>query len=126
MESLFLDTCRITKPGDGPRVFDDETGQYTDPARVDVYEGPCRLQVKADINSNVVETTAGDREWTYLTASLQLPIAGTDDIRQDHIATILTCAHDETLVDREFNIQGLGQHKSDATHRRFRVRELIS
>lgn len=126
MESIFLDTCVITGPPVTKPVLDRNTGQMTDPPRVEVYRGPCRLQVKADINSNVVETTAGDREWTYLTASLQVPICGTDAIRQDHVAEMLTVAHDSTLVGRLFNIQGLGQHKSDATHRRFRVRELIA
>ena len=71
---ILTDTCDITKPGPTKPVFDDETGQYVTPARVSVYRGPCRIQVKADINSNVVETTAGEREWTYLTAQLQLPV----------------------------------------------------
>lgn len=132
METLMLDTVRITKPGEGARVFDEETMQYTDPPRVVVYEGKCRLQVKADINSNVVETTAGDREATYLTATLQLPIDADDstvvgepgDVRPDHVAEYLTCLTDATMVGRKWNIQGI-YHKSQATHRRFRVREVI-
>jgi len=132
VESLMLDRCRITKPGAGDPVFNEANGQYTDPPRVVVYEGKCRIQVKADINSNVVETTAGEREWTYLTMTLQLPIdpgsgdiGTTEAVRPDNIAEMLSCRHDADLEGRVLNIQGT-YHKSQATHRRFRVREVIA
>lgn len=128
---LLTDTGRITKPGDGPRVRDEVTGQYIDPPRVVVYEGPCRIQVKADINSNVVEATAGEREWTYLTAQLQLPIAtppgaigSVDGIDVDHILEVLTAPHSPTLVGTQFNIQGT-YHKSQAVYGRYRVKEVV-
>jgi Family of unknown function (DUF6093) len=134
MESLMTDRCRVTAPGaipPGPREFDDESGQYVVPARVVVYEGPCRYQVKADINANVVETTAGDREWTYLTGTLQLPVVdpvgvvgSVLDIRPDHVAEWLESPSEPDLVGRQFNIQGT-YHKTHATHRRLRVREVI-
>jgi hypothetical protein len=130
---ICTDTCRITRAGSGERVFNEGTGQYTDPARVTVYEGPCRVQVKADINSNVVETTAGEREWTYLTGQLQLPVGDdprivtgeTKNIRPDMIAECLTAPFDDDLPGRLFNIQGT-YHKSQAVYRRFRVREVVA
>lgn len=125
VETLFLDSCRITKPGTGPTGFDEATGQNTPPPRVTVYEGPCRIQVKSDINSNVVETTSGEHEFTYLTATLQLPIAGTELVRPDNISEILACVDDPTMVGRLWNVQGV-YHKSQATHRRFRIREVIA
>lgn len=129
----MLDTCKITKPGTGGRVFDEATGEYADPARVTVYEGPCRMQVKADINSNVVETTAGEHEWTYLTSSLQLPVGddprivtgSSADVAVDHIAEWLTCPDDPNMEGRLFNITG-PFHKSQAVYRRFRVREVVA
>ena len=130
IESLMQDTVRITRPATEddpewvPQELDTATGQYPEQGRVVVYEGKCRFQVKADINSNVVETTAGEREWTYLTAQLQVPIAGTLEIRTDHVAQVLTCPNDPDLVDRLFNIMG-SYHKSQAAYRRFRVRELV-
>lgn len=130
--SLLTDTCRITAPGSGERVWDENTGQYADPERVVVYEGPARIQVKADINSNVVETTAGEREWTYLTAQLQLPvvtptgaIGSVDDVDVDHVCEILSAPYSPTLVGSLFNIQGT-YHKSHAVYTRFRVREAVS
>lgn len=131
-EANMPDWCRITRPGDGPPVRNEETGAMTDPERVVVYEGRCRLQVKADINSNVVETTAGDREWTYLTATLQVPIFRVDadgsgetgDVRPDDVAVLIRAPHDPSHEGREFNVQGM-TNKTVATHRRFRVREVI-
>jgi hypothetical protein len=140
MESLMLATCRITRPaepGDPEYVdtstIDEATGQYPAAGRVVVYgpdvpagnDGRCRIQVKADINSNVVETTAGEREWTYLTMTLQLPIAGSEAVRPDNICELLTSPEDTSLEGRLLNIQGM-YHKSAATHRRFRVREVIA
>lgn len=130
--TLLTDTCRITKPGEGKGPFDNATGQYATPARVVVYEGPCRIQVKADINSNVVETTAGEREWTYLTAQLQLPVetpagavGSVDDIDVDHVCEVLAAPYSATLVGAQFNIQGT-YHKSHAVYSRYRVREVVA
>lgn len=130
-EANMPDWCRITRPGDGEPVRDEETGQITRPDRVVVYEGRCRFQVKADINSNVVETTAGDREWTYFTSTLQVPIARVDltgsgdpgAVRPDDVATAVTVPGDPSMDGREFNIQGM-VFKSQATHRRLRIREV--
>lgn len=131
IEAIMTDRCRITKPGVGAKVFNETTGQYDEPPRVVVYEGKCRIQVKADINSNLVETTSGDHEWTYLTATLQIPIyAGAadtgdpGDVRPDNVAEMLSVAADDTLIGRVFNIQGI-YHKSHATHRRWRIREVV-
>lgn len=124
-EGLMTDVCRITRTGDGAPVFDEDTGQYVAPADVLVYEGPCRLQVKADINSNVIETTAGEREWTYLTAQLQVPVEGTETVRVDNVAEIVECAFDQALVGRRMNVQGI-YHKSQAGYRRLRVREVVA
>jgi hypothetical protein len=128
------DRCRITKSGTGKGTWNPATGKYDNPpARVVVYEGRCRLQVKADINSNVVETTAGDHEWTYLTATLQVPIDQVDDdgvghpgdVRPDHVSEMLASPNDPTMIGRLFNVQGI-HHKSQASHRRFRIREVIA
>ena len=131
-DDLFTDTCEISKPGVGKGPFNNSTGQYDTPARVVVYAGPCRIQVKADINSNVVETTAGEREWTYLTAQLQLPVGtpedatgDVNDVDVDHIAEITAAPYSQSLVGSLFNVQGT-YHKSQAVYLRFRVRELVA
>lgn len=127
--AMMTDTCRITVPNPAAAalVLDENTGRYSTPsgARRVIYEGPCRFQVKADINSNVVQTTSGEREWTYLTAQLQLPMDTSGDIPVGAIAECLTAAYDVAMPGRLFNIQGT-YHKSQSVIRRFRVREVVA
>lgn len=132
MAGMFTDTVRITKAGVGKGPMNETTGRYDPPARITVYEGPARFQVKADINSNVVESTAGEREWTYLTGQMQLPVAtpegatgSVDDVDVDHVAECLAAPHAPAQVDRLFNIQGT-YGKSHAVYLRFRVREVVA
>lgn len=126
MNALMIDTCRITKPGVGTGPFNEETGQYDPPARITVYEGPCRIQVRSDINSNAVEAVVGEHEFTYRTGTLQLPIDGTADIKPDYVAEHLTCPLDPSLVGRLYNLQAESKGKTHATHRRYRMREVLS
>ena len=137
-DTLCTDTCRITRlalpsdPGYVAPVLDEDTGQYPEPARVTTYEGPCRFQVKADINSNVVETTAGEREWTYLTSQLQLPVhtpatgatGSVNAVDVDHQCEVLESPLSPSNVGIKLNIQG-PFHKSQPVYLRFRVREVV-
>lgn len=125
-EAHFVDTCRITKSGIGKGPFNETTGQYDPPPRVLVYEGRCRIQVRSDINSNAVEAVVGEHEWTYRTGTMQLPMAGTGDIKPDYVAEILTCPFDESMVGRQYNMQAESKGKTHATHRRYRIREVLS
>lgn len=122
---LLTDRCRITSDASTAPVFDEDTGQYAYGDRVLVYEGPCRVQVKVDINSNVVETTAGEREFTYLTSQLQLPVEGTGDVDVDQVCEVLAAPYDPSLVGVLLNISG-PYRKSISTYRRFRVREVVA
>lgn len=125
IEALMIDTCRITGPGAGDPVFNETTGQYDMPARVVLYEGKCRIQVRSDINSNAVEAVIGEHEFTYRTATLQLPVDGTGGVRPDSVATLVTCPLDPALEGAEFNIQAETKGKTHATHRRYRIREVV-
>jgi hypothetical protein len=139
------DTCRITRkpPTAGKGTMNETTFQYEGaPDPILVYEGPCRMQVKADINSNVVETTAGDREWTYLTGQLQLPatlaeakaiaaaygdtvLGDPNAVDVDNVVNWLTAPDSPSLVGTEFNVAG-PYHKTHAAYLRFRVREPVA
>lgn len=136
---LATDTCRVTrtaKAGDDEyvaQVMDPVTRRYPTQGRVTVYEGPCRVQVKVDINSNVVETTAGDREATYYVGQLQVPVVtpddatgSVDDIDVDFIAEILTAPEAPSLSGSQFNIHGSISHKSHAVYTRWRIREVAA
>lgn len=132
-EAQLVDQCRVERwPAidAGDAVFDEDTGQYappTDPTADDplvIYEGPCRWQIRADINTNVVEPQELEREWAYQTSTLQLPISGSGGIRSNDVVTCTDAHYDPTLIGRVFNIQA-AQHKSMASTRRFRVREAV-
>lgn len=129
--ALMTDTCRITKPGAGTGPFDEATGTYTPPDPIPVYEGPCLLQIRADVNSNVVEVTAGEREIAYQTAILSIPITAPvgstgnpADVRIDMTAIYLTAENDPSLVGRQFRIKAT-LVKTRATARRLRVTETV-
>lgn len=129
--ALAVDTWRISKPGAGKPVLDEETGVRTPPAPVVVYEGPGRLQIRADVNSNVVEVTAGEKEWAYQTAILGIPIATPTgaigdpaDVHIDMTATCVVAAEDPALAGRVFQVRAI-MHKTHATARRLRVTETV-
>lgn len=115
-------TCLITADGVGDPVFDDETGQYTDPARATIYEGVCRIQIPSIIAGEKV-LSAGERATTTQEAELQLPVGGTDGVAIDHRVEILTSPLDVSLVGRVFTVTARHE-KSHATARRLRVRDV--
>jgi hypothetical protein len=131
----MTDTVRIERVRAGRGAFNESTGQYAndnpDAARDLIYEGPCKIQIRADINSNIVEPIEVEREWGYETSTLAVPIetpAGaqgdTGKVRPDDIATMLTSQYDPALPGRVFNIH-TSFHKSIATSRRFKLREPV-
>ena len=122
MESLMLDTCRVTASGAGGSTFSEDTGQYTEPEPDTVYEGKCRVQVTG---ASVGEAAAGEHAWTSLTMTLQAPIVGTEDVRARHQVEILAAVHDPSLVGRKFLLTAIS-HKSDATCRRWQIVEVLS
>ena len=149
-EAQMIDVIEISKPATaGPPVLDEATGQYPVVERVVVYgpgavddttgvpittatalgrailSGRYRIQVRSDINSNVVEAVVAEHEWLYRTATLQLPILGTGHIRSDYVGRIITCTFDPELVGHVFNVQAETKGKTHATHRRYRIRELM-
>lgn len=138
-EAEMIDTGRVTRkliPGEAgyaEPVFNEVTGQYTEPAPTVIYEGRCRVQVRADINSNAVEAVVGEHEWTYRTSTAQFPMfAGQDDagdpsaIRSDDTLQILASPFDSARVGAVLNLQADSKSKTFASHRRFRAKEVLS
>ncbi len=99
-----------------------------------VYQGPARIQVRSDVNSNVVDVSIGGQsvENSYQTATVQLPIeapagstGSTADVRVDDTVKMVTAVHDPELDDRLWQVRALG-NKSHATSRRIRVTEAVA
>lgn len=130
------DVCIIkipTDPAAGLGDLDESTGQYADVPMTTIYGptiaphfGKCRFQIKADINSNIVETTAGEREATYTTTQLQLPVDGTPDIPTDSQVISVSSVNNPLLPGREFNVHGEIGFKSTPVIRRLRLREVVA
>lgn len=134
----MLDTCRIVRyPATGSGgVLDEDTGQYPEQSKdipadaTTVYEGPCRIQIRSDINANIVEPQELEREWAYQTSTLQLPVDDDDrivagaskDVESNDVCVYLTSRYDPSLPGRLFNVQAT-THKSMSSVRRFRIRE---
>jgi hypothetical protein len=132
-EDNLPDTCRITRGAAGRGAFNETTGQYAnDGAAGDViYEGPCKIQVRADINNNIVEPVEAEREWGYETSTLVVPISPVagcvgdpGKVFPDDVCTMLNSSYDPALPGRVFNVH-TSFHKSIASTRRFKIREPV-
>lgn len=127
----MTDTVRIERVRPGRGDMDPDTLQYPDAVTDLIYEGPCKIQIRADINSNIVEPVEVEREWGYETSTLVVPIetpagaqGSTGDVRPDDVATMLTSTYDPSIPGRVFNIH-TSFHKSIASSRRFKLREPV-
>lgn len=140
VEAEMIDRGRVTRTaveGDAEWVDTstlDANLQYPTQGRVIVYEGRCRVQVRSDINANAVEAVVADHEWTYRTSTAQFPmfadpakgdIGDPSIIQPDCILEILMSPLDPSRVGRTMNLQADSKNKTQASHRRFRARELL-
>lgn len=128
-EANMVDTCIITRAGEGKGEFNEATGQYDTPERVTVYgpdiephRGKCQLQIQSVTNS-ASSSSAGEREAVVQGDVLKLPVNGTGDVSVGDVAKIVSSTHDPSLVDREFTVSG--RHaKTFASARRLPVKEV--
>lgn len=127
IEAMMIDRCVIRRFDPADRVWDEPTVRYYPGEGQIIYTGKCRVQVRSDINANAVEAVIAEHEWTYRTATVQLPITeGTADISPDCVLEITASPLDPERVGIILNLQADTKGKTHATHRRFRARELMS
>ena len=109
---VLLDTVRISEPGPGVPVFNDDTGEYTYPEAATVYEGPGAVQAGGTAGGYTAVPVAGlpwsdeTRSKYKLLTPLSAPVAG-----RDHIVTV-TSVHpggDPALIGRQWRCQDPGQ-----------------
>lgn len=129
LEGRMRDTCRITKPGTGARVKNEETGTYTDPDPVTVYEGKCRIPRRSGATtstSSAGSTSNTGTAWQVGEYPLAIPIdaPGSADVRPGHTVTYLTAADDPALVGQVFGITEPSR-QSAATERRFKMKQVV-
>lgn len=120
-EADMKSTCTITRAGDGEPVFDDASGIYTDPPRVPVYTGRCKVR---DTARSVADAEAGDVQAGVVDRALHLPIEGSGQVRRDDVAQIDSNPDDPALIGRTFVIR-VGDYGTTKTARRLPIEEVV-
>lgn len=118
-ERGMVDACSITRVT-GRTTADDGTVTPTTEA---VYTGRCRIQQSAATTAPEPDRV-GQALVFQLPFQLQLPMTGTDDIRNGD-QVVVTDSVDGDLVDRRFWVKGVA-HKTHATARRLGLEEVTS
>lgn len=118
-EALMRDTCDIAR-ADAEPVTDPDTGVVTYPVGAPYFSGSCRVQLP---NVSEREVDAAEREWTEQAALVMVPMSVTG-VRVGDVVTVTASVLDPDLVARKYTVVGL-MHKTHATARRLRCREVV-
>lgn len=119
-EALMVDSCTVSTGG--TPVWNEATGRYDAPSATVIYAGKCRVQVP-NVAEN--EADAGERAWTVQDALVMLPVDGSEAVQVGHHVVIDSCALDAQLVGKAYTVTA-GHHKTFATARRLRCKEVTS
>jgi hypothetical protein len=112
-EQLMTSTCTITRAGDGPRVWNEETGTYTDSPRVVVYSGKCRIRPAATWGRSV---EAGEAEAVLSAFRVQIPF-GVTGIDVGH-RVFVDSSPDPALVEQTMVVRFVPDKGDHITARR--------
>lgn len=130
-EARMTDVCRITRPGDGDPVFNKGTGQYEDPAPVEVYGpdtapyfGKCRIPGTATGSNPFTRNGGADQSFGVGEFPLDVP-ALTEGLEAGQTVTYLTAPDNPALVGMVF---GLTEPVmvSQATKQRWRMKATVA
>lgn len=116
-ESLMLDTCTITRPGEP--VTDPDTGDVTNSAET-VYSGKCKVQSKDSATSS---PEAGEATFTVVSRQVHIP-ANAADIRDGDVVTITASRLNAFTVGKQYRVSGFTPDTFD-TAARLPVKELL-
>jgi len=113
-EKGMTDTCKVERR---TGISTSVVNGVTVTTKFTIYTGKCRVRPWSSLGKSIDQprTIAGQFE-RLVRIGVQLPLAGTDDLRDADIITILTSAHDVDLVGRTFAVRDPAI-KSDATQR---------
>lgn len=99
----MLDECTITRPGEGERTWNEGTGQYDPLPPTTVYAGKCKVQTR---DVQVATADVAGREAWIVEWRLDLPVVGSEGVRQGDTAEVTASALDVALVGRKFVVSG--------------------
>jgi len=115
----FSDTCTVKRVSavDTNALTGGVTKSYQT-----LYSGVCRVQTSGGPAGQIDVGQAAPRSSS---ATLQLPVVGSEGIRPDDIVTVVTCVNDTELVGRIYHVVG-EHHGSQKSARRLALNEVIS
>lgn len=116
-ESLMLDTCTITRPGEP--VTDPETGGVTNSAET-VYSGKCKVQSKDSATSS---PEAGEHTFTVVSRQVHIP-ANAADVRDGDVVTITASRLNAFTVGKQYRVSGFTPDTFDTAFR-LPVKEIL-
>lgn len=116
-ESLMLDQCTITRPGEV--VTDPETGDVTNTS-TEVYSGKCKVQSK---DSATATPEAGEHQFTVVSRQVHIP-ANAADVRDGDVVTLTASALNAFTVGKQYRVAGFTPDTFD-TASRLPVKEVL-
>ena len=109
-ESLMLDQCTITRPGEV--VTDPETGDVTNTS-TEVYAGKCKVQSK---DSATATPEAGEHQFTVVSRQVHIP-ANAADVRDGDVVTLTASALNAFTVGKQYRVAGFTPDTFDTAFR---------
>lgn len=117
-EGLMEDACLVTRPGSRTGT-DPVTGKDVISAALQVYAGPCRVQLPG---SQEDVRRAGDRSWTVQRLTLSLPMSAAS-VEVGDVVEVTATALDLGLLGRRYRVVE-SFAKTHATARRLSCEEV--
>lgn len=109
-ESLMLDACMITRPGEP--VTDPDTGDVTN-TTTPVYSGKCKVQSKDSATSN---PEAGEATFTVVSRQVHIP-ANAADVQDGDVVTITASLLNTFTVGKQYRVDGFEPDSFDTAFR---------
>lgn len=116
-ESLMLDACTITRPGDP--VTNPDSGDVTNTS-TPVYSGKCKVQSKDSATAN---PEAGEASFTVVSRQVHIP-ANAADVQDGDVVTITASRLNAFTVGKQYRVSGFTPDTFDTAFR-LPVKEIL-
>lgn len=116
-ESLMLDACTITRPGE--TVTDNDTGEVTN-TTTEVYAGRCKVQSR---ETQSASPEAGEAQFTVVSRQVHIP-ANAADVQDGDVVTLTASRLNAFTVGKQYRVEGFTPDTFD-TAARLPVKEIL-
>ena len=116
-ESLMIDECTITRPGEP--ATDPDTGNVTD-STTPVYSGKCKVQSK---DSSVATPDVAGASFVVVSRQVHIP-AGAADVKNGDVITVTASLLNPLGVGKRYRVEGFTPDSYE-TAARIPVKEIL-